>query len=116
VAALKLSPRDDLGRVMIPRFSPLMPWLSGEKSASFLEIDNLGHSVVPFGNDQRLRVVQYILSPVLIRRTEQDPDCPLVIVDSDDGNVFQELASERGWTILVDLGNGVRLFRQAKGE
>ncbi len=113
VAALRFSLRQDVSS-LLDRVTPLKPWLKDEKIVGYVEKDEK-HKIVAFGNDHHFSALQYVLSPVLVRHYEKHPDCPLVIVDSDDPSALQSLVNERGWTLIVDLGNGINLYRQAAG-
>ena len=92
---------------MIPRFQPLAQWLPDTATTGYL-LDGEHAGAGPIDSEARIRLAQYTLSPRLIRRTTA---CPLVIVDSDRPETPPNIAQVRGWTLVADLHNGVRLYR-----
>ncbi len=93
--------------VMVPRFEPLAQWLPDAVTTGYL-LDSENTGAGPIHPEARIRLAQYALSPRLICRTT---DCPLVIVDSDRPEKPPKIAQARGWTLVADLHNGVRLYR-----
>jgi hypothetical protein len=92
--------------VFIARFQPLAAWLPEGTMTGFV-IDEAHTDSKRLHPDGRLGLAQYALSPHLL-----DPWRPraLVIVDSDDPEAMPEMAVRQGWTLIVNLHNGVKLF------
>jgi hypothetical protein len=96
----------------VPRFAPLAAYLPAKATIGYM-LDADHADVQRRHPDARYALAQYCLAPRLIARTA---DFPLVIVDSDDAESPPGIAQERGWTIVADLHNGVRLYRTERAR
>ena len=87
-------PASNSVEAVIARFEPLQRLLPEGGVTGFV------------GSGERFRLAQYALSPRVI---ECSPDHALV-VDDADALALPAIAAARGWTLVADLHNGVRLF------
>jgi hypothetical protein len=91
---------------VIARFEPLRGLLPEGAVTGFV-VDQRHADVRLIPVAERFRLAQYALSPLVV---EDCPDHALVVVDADVP-ALPEVAGVRGWTLVADLHNGVRLFR-----
>jgi hypothetical protein len=97
---------------MIPRFEPLKQWLPENSTTGYL-LDEENADLETHNPGSRLSLALYTLSPRIVLQTTA---CPLVIVDADRPETPPKIAQQRGWTLVADLHNGVRLYRTQRTE
>jgi hypothetical protein len=106
VGELRQPPESNSVEAVIARFEPLRRLLPEGVVTGFV-VDERHADVTLVPAAERFRLAQYALSPRLV---EDSPDHALVVVDADVPTT-PEVARARGWTLVADLHNGVRLFR-----
>lgn len=100
-------PESDAPRLMIARFEPLAGRVPPGTTLGYY-FDQAHANLQLCHPHERFYLAQYALAPLLVERSLTRA---LVLVDSDDPSAPPALAAEGGWTLLVDLKNGVRLYR-----
>jgi hypothetical protein len=111
-AALKRmgKPEPDQAGPFLAKMMPLAARLPAEHVFGFaLDDEHTDLAYYSFG--ARLFLTQYAFSPRLI---EHSTAHRFVIVDSDAPEVVPRMAIEGHWSLVADLGNGVRLYRTNK--
>jgi hypothetical protein len=96
-----------LAEQFVAKYEPLRPLLPTGETTRFLidesHVDsNLMH---PEG---RLYLAQYSMSPRLVAHCAASR---WIIVDSDCPEIVPDVAISAHWSLVADLGNGVRLYR-----
>ena len=90
----------------VARFEKLRPCLPDHGVIGyFCELPGLS---LPLTIPGRKSLAQYALSPPTL---ELDTRHPFVIFDTDDPQIACEAAVRENWRLIVDLQNGVRLYR-----
>ncbi len=105
--------RNDNGRArFVAKYEPLRPWLPADEVVRFV-IDEPHIRSAPAAIE-RLGLAMYAVAP---RWLAEKAASRWVVVDSDCPEIVPEIAVSGRWTLIVDLHNGVRLYRtDAKGQ
>jgi hypothetical protein len=111
-SAWRRPPADNSPPTILARFEPLEELLPKDAAIGFLVDERYADPKVflPAG---RLWLASYVLSP---RGVNSWTDQALVIVDSGMPAPLPEAARSRGWILVADLHNGVRLFRTRRAR
>jgi len=100
-------PQTYMPSVMIDRFRPLATRVEpGVTLGYYLDLAHADTNACH--PDERFYLAQYALSPLLVERSVAHR---FVVVDADEPNTRPALAVEGGWTLTIDLGNGVCVYQ-----
>jgi hypothetical protein len=99
--------KGDSPEAILARFEPLQRLIPDDAVLGFF-VDERYADPKLFLPAGRLWLACYLLSP---RTLDWSTDHALVIVDSGVPAPPPEMAQSKGWTLVADLHNGVRLFR-----
>lgn len=94
------------------RFAALKPYLRPSDSIGYLRGPSADASRQP-PEDGRRALAQNALLPHIVERST---GAALVIFDSDDPQAEPAQARREGWSLVVDAGNGLRLYRTSGGR
>ena len=105
-------PTPDATAALVARFEAIKPHVRKQISLGYLSdarhLDPRRSSLL-----KRLYLAQFALAPRIVERTTHRE---FVIFDSDRPEVTPDIATLEGWKLVVDLHNGVKLFRTARQE
>lgn len=105
-------PRPMAAEPYLEKVEPLNRLLPEKASLGFvIDTDHMNPEIRHPG--ARFGLTEYALLPRLV---DMSLDHPLVIVDSDDAQAEPAIAVRSGWTLMVDLHNGVRVYRTREGK
>jgi hypothetical protein len=96
----------------VARYEPLRGLMPSDEVSQFL-VDEAHADLALLHRDARLYLAQYAVSP---KRLGRDLRSRWIVVDSDRGDVPPGIATSAHWSLVADLGNGVRLYRNDLGE
>jgi len=91
----------------IAKYEPLRDWLPADEAAQFT-IDQSHADRQRLHPDARLYLARYAVSP---KRLSAEATSRWVVVDSDCPDIEPAGAVSGRWPLIVDLRNGVRLYR-----
>jgi hypothetical protein len=91
----------------VAKYAPLRRWLPADEVACFLVAEpQIVRAVPPVV--ERPSLAQYAVAP---RRLAENVASRWVVVDSDSPEAVPRAAVSGRWKLVVDLHNGVRLYR-----
>jgi hypothetical protein len=96
----------------VAKYEPLRPLMPTNEAAQFV-IDEGHVDLQAMPRDARWFLAQYAVSPRLLGRGIASR---WIVVDSDSTDTLPEIASSAHWSLIADLHNGVRLYRNDPGE
>jgi hypothetical protein len=102
---------DGIGE-FLARCRRLEPHLPASGRIGYRAPSALAQTHSPVKGD-RLQLMRYALAPRIV---EQFWDHELVIFDADDPALAPSQKESRGWRVVADLGDGMKLFRTAGDE
>jgi hypothetical protein len=97
---------------MIPRFAPLAEHVPKSATVGYL-LDESHTDPAMHHPHARFALAQFALAPRIVVHST---NCSLVIFDSDRVDATPNIAESRNWTLVANLDNGVRLYRNAEAE
>lgn len=101
----------DPATAFLMRVEPLRPALSGSGEVGYLrDAARIGPEPHPVA---RPRLIAYSMAPLRVRESQ---DLPLVIFDSDEAAAEPAAAAHAGWRLILDLRDGIKLYRTRAGE